>query len=35
MCRQNKLLEENKGPSDNIILIMLFVFFKITYKKYI
>ena len=33
MCRQNKLLEESKGPSDNVILIILFVFFKIIYKK--
>ena len=33
MCRQNKLLEESKGPSDNVILIILFVFFENIYKK--
>ena len=33
MCRQNKLLEESKGLSDNVVLIMLFVFFKNIYRK--
>ena len=33
MCRQDKLLEESKGPSDNVILIILFVFFENIYKK--
>lgn len=33
MCRQNKLLEESKGPFDTIVLIMLFILFKNIYKK--
>lgn len=33
MCRQNKLLEESKGPFDTIVLIMLFILSKNIYKK--